>query len=74
VSVFIDEHHDRFGVEPTCRVLGVSASAYYHRRTGEPSARRQQHERLLGRIREVHLANYEADGLPPDVEGASAGR
>jgi putative transposase len=62
VTAFIDEHRDRFGVEPICRVLGVSASAYYHRRTGEPSARRQQDERLLGRIREVHLANYEAYG------------
>jgi putative transposase len=62
VTAFIDEHRDRFGVEPICRTLGVSASAYYHRRTGEPSARRQQDERLLGRIREVHLANYEAYG------------
>jgi len=53
VTAFIDEHRDRFGVEPICRTLGVSASAYYHRRTGEPSARRQQDERLLGRIREV---------------------
>jgi putative transposase len=31
VTAFIDEHRDRFGVEPICRVLGVSASAYYHR-------------------------------------------
>ncbi len=29
--MFIDEHRDRFGVEPICRILGVSASAYYHR-------------------------------------------
>ena len=29
VSAFIDEHRDRFGVEPICRTLGVSASAYY---------------------------------------------
>jgi putative transposase len=48
--------------EPICRTLGVSASAYYHRRTGERSAREQQDERLLGRICEVHLANYEAYG------------
>ena len=31
---FIDEHRDRFGVEPICRALGVSASAYYHRARG----------------------------------------
>ena len=29
--MFIDEHRDRFGVEPICRILGVSASAYYQR-------------------------------------------
>jgi putative transposase len=40
VSAFIDEHHERFEVEPICRILGVSASAYSQRQTGERSARR----------------------------------
>jgi putative transposase len=40
VSVFIDEQRQRFGVEPICRTLGVSASAYYQRATGERSTRR----------------------------------
>jgi putative transposase len=62
VSVFIDEHRDRFGVEPICRVLGVSASAYYHRATGERSVRELEDQRLLERIRETHRANYEAYG------------
>lgn len=62
MSVFIDEHRDRFAVEPICRVLGVSASAYYHRRHGVVSARAVQDARLTDRIREVHLANYEAYG------------
>jgi hypothetical protein len=31
VSAFIDMHRERFGVEPICRVLDVSASAYYQR-------------------------------------------
>jgi putative transposase len=62
VSVFIDEHRVRFGVEPVCRVLGVSASAYYHRRAGEPSARRVEDERLLEVIRLTHKRNYEAYG------------
>jgi putative transposase len=62
VSVFIDEHRDRFGVEPICRVLGVSASAYYHRARGERSARRREDDRLLEVIRETHKANYEAYG------------
>lgn len=39
MSAFIDEHRARFGVEPICRTLDVSASAYYQRATGERSAR-----------------------------------
>jgi putative transposase len=62
VSRFIDGHRGRFGVEPICRTLGVSASAYYQRATGERSARQVKDERLLERIREVHQANYEAYG------------
>jgi putative transposase len=62
VSAFIDGVRERFGVEPICRTLGVSASAYYQRATGERSTRALEDERLTERIREVHLANYEAYG------------
>jgi putative transposase len=62
VSRFIDEHRGRFGVEPICRVLGVSASAYYQRASGLRSARAVADERLLDRIRELHAANYHAYG------------
>ena len=62
MTAFIDEHRGRFGVEPICRVLGVSASAYYHRATGQRSARAIEDERLLERIRELHAANYYAYG------------
>jgi putative transposase len=62
VSAFVDEHRARFGVEPICRVLGVSASAYYERATGQRSARAIEDERLLAVIRETHKANYEAYG------------
>jgi putative transposase len=62
VSRYIDEHRGRFGVEPICRVLGVSASAYYQRAGGARSARRIEDERLLERIRVVHAANYYAYG------------
>ncbi|MGO9956723.1 MAG: IS3 family transposase [Solirubrobacteraceae bacterium] len=40
----------------------MSAPAYYQRATGEQSARRIEDERLTGRIREVHRANYEYYG------------
>jgi putative transposase len=62
VTRYIDQHRDRFGVEPICRTLDVSASAYYQRRTGERSARSLEDERLTGEIRRVHKQNYECYG------------
>jgi putative transposase len=62
VSRYVDEHRGRFGVEPICETLGVSASAYYERAKGERSARALEDERLLALIRETHKKNYEAYG------------
>ena len=50
MSAFIDTYRDRFGVEPICTTLGVSASAYYRRATGQVSARTLEDERLTTRI------------------------
>jgi hypothetical protein len=58
VSAFIEGHRARFGVEPICRVLGVSASAYYQRATGQRSARAVEDQRLRAEIGQVHRANY----------------
>ena len=63
MTAFIDEHRDRFGVEPICRTLGVSASAYYQRAKCVPSSRSIEDERLLAVIGETHTANYEAHGF-----------
>jgi putative transposase len=62
VSAFIEEHRQRFGVEPICQTLEVSASAHYERRSGRRSARSLEDERLLARIEEIHKANYCAYG------------
>jgi putative transposase len=62
VSAFIEEHRERFGVEPICETLGVSASAYYQRATGERSPRQLEDDRLLAVIRELHERNYLAYG------------
>jgi putative transposase len=62
VSRYVDEHRGRFGVEPICKTLGVSVSAYYERRRGRRSARAVEDERLLARIRELHATNYYAYG------------
>lgn len=58
MSAFIEERRCDFGVEPICRALGVSASAYYERRSGRRSARRVEDERLLAEIRRVHAGAY----------------
>jgi putative transposase len=62
VSAFIDQHRDRFGVEPICTTLGVSASAYYQRANGQRSRRAVEDQRLLGRIDALHATNYSAYG------------
>ncbi len=62
MTAFIDSHRGRFGVEPICRTLDVSASAYYERASGRRSARQVADERLLERIRELHKKNFEAYG------------
>jgi putative transposase len=62
VSAFIDSERGRFGVEPICRTLDVSASAYYQRANGERCERDLQDERVLARILELHAANYYAYG------------
>ena len=62
MSAFIEERKGEFGVEPICRTLGVSRSAYYERAARGPSARELSDERLLAEIRQLHAANYSAYG------------
>jgi putative transposase len=62
VSAFIDSERGRFGVEPICQALGVSASAYYQRAGGERSARSAEDEPLVELIRQIHARNYFAYG------------
>jgi len=38
----VDAHRERFGVEPICRALGVSASAYHQRANGQRSVDRSR--------------------------------
>ena len=79
MSRFIEQHRGRFGVEPICRTLGVSASAYYQRATGERSLRAVVDERLLEQIEQVHADNYHCYGyrrcwLALKREGVDVGR
>ncbi|MGH2841943.1 MAG: IS3 family transposase [Solirubrobacteraceae bacterium] len=81
MSAFIDTQRADFGVELICQTIGTSASAYYQRAKGQPSARDSEDARLLGQIRRVHAENYEAYGsrrtwlaLLRDGETAGRGR
>jgi putative transposase len=62
VSAFIDQHRERFGVEPICRTLGVSESAYWTRARGQRSRRAIEDEQLVEAIRELHARNWYAYG------------
>jgi putative transposase len=63
VSAFIEQQKAAgFAVELTCRTLGVSASAYYRRRSGPPSKRAVEDAALSEVIRDTHRRNFEAYG------------
>ncbi|UYM05629.1 IS3 family transposase [Solicola gregarius] len=52
---FIDEHRDRFGVEPICRVLSehgcrIAPSTYYDARKRQPSKRKRRDEEVKALI------------------------
>jgi transposase InsO family protein len=62
VTAFVDSKRGDCGVEFVCATLGVSASAYYQRKTGKRSKRAVEDERLLEIIRITHQENYAAYG------------
>lgn len=60
---FIDQHKQKFGVEPICRTLmsagtQIAPSTYYAAKKRPLSARSRSDARLLVQIRRVHEANY----------------
>jgi putative transposase len=68
VIAFIDDHRDRFGVEPICSVLTqhgvkIAPSTYYAHRTRPASARAVRDEQLIEVIREVHADRAKGRGV-----------
>jgi putative transposase len=55
---YIDEHKDRFGVEPICAQLPIAPSTYYAARSRPPSTRQIRDEELKVEIARVHAANF----------------
>jgi putative transposase len=67
MKAFIDEHRERFGVEPICEVLQVASSAYWRhaarrRNPALRSAREQRDEALIPHIERVWHANMRVYG------------
>ena len=64
---FIDQHRERFGVEPICKLLRVAPSAYWRyaarqRNPSPHSARTRRDEFLIPHIQRVWLANFQVYG------------
>jgi len=55
---YVDEHKDRFGVEPICELLPIAPSTYYDARKRPPSARAVRDEELRVQIARVHRDNF----------------
>jgi putative transposase len=62
MTAFIDQHKDRFGVEPICATLQIAPSTYYAAKARSPSARTGRDETLKTEIRRVYDANYQVYG------------
>lgn len=65
---YVDEHRDRFGVEPICRVLtehgmAIAPSGYYAHRHRRASARAVRDEQLRTEISRIHRENYGVYGV-----------
>lgn len=65
---FIDDHREKFGVEPICGVLPIAPSVYYEHklRQREPEkrpARAKRDEEFRGHIQRVWDSNFEVYGV-----------
>ena len=64
---YIEEHKDRFGVEPICRQLQIAPSTYYELKARERDpervpARHRRDEQLCSQIQRVWQENFRAYG------------
>lgn len=67
MRAFVDQHRERFGVEPICKLLQVAPSAYwrYATRRRDPSLRSPRARRdewLIPHVQRVWQANFQVYG------------
>ncbi len=55
---YVDEHKQRFGVEPICAHLPIAPSTYYEAKRRPPSPRAVRDEELKVEIARVHKDNF----------------
>ena len=60
---FINQHRERFGVEPICQTLEVAPSTYYAALSRPPSARRVRDQELKAAVTRVHRDNFDVYGV-----------
>ncbi len=58
MTAYIDEHRDRYGVEPICALLPIAPSTYYDARRRSLSARALRDGALKPEIARVHAENF----------------
>ncbi len=61
---YIDEHRERFGVEPICEVLQFAPSTYWSAKRRPISARSRRDEELKVAIARVYIENFGVYGAP----------
>ena len=76
---FINDHRERWGVEPICTALQVAPSTYYAAASRQPSARQLGDQRLRTEIARVHRDNFSVYGIQKvwhhlNREGINVGR
>jgi putative transposase len=68
LTKFIDQHRDRFGVEPICEVLPIAPSTYFAHaaRRADPNLRSERAKRdaeLIPEVQRVYRENFEVYGV-----------
>jgi putative transposase len=62
LTAFVDEHREKYGVEPICSVLPIAPSTYHAAKSRPPSARSLRDEGLLEQIRAVFTKSHRRYG------------
>ena len=60
--IFIDEHRERYGVEPICQELPIAPSTYYAAKSRPPSARSLRDAELEVEIKRIYEENFSVYG------------